>query len=166
MPTSDLFAAHHCAWLMIANTTIWYGVSPKWQYSAFYYDNNTIESFCFKQANYITIKMGDIDEVESKNVSIGTNSSGKNHKKYRRDKPWDSADIDHWKIDEWKDEDSEKTQPFLEESSFATLFPKYREKYLREVWPIVTKALEVSHKTKAFQPQIYSIILLSFLFAL
>ncbi|KAJ6627368.1 ribosomal RNA assembly protein mis3 [Mycena sp. CBHHK59/15] len=31
---------------------------------------------------------------------------------------------------------------FLEESSFATLFPKYREKYLREVWSAVTQALD------------------------
>lgn len=66
----------------------------------------------------------------------------KNHKKYRRDKPWDTDDIDHWKVEEFKDEDISNS--LLEESSFATLFPKYREKYLREVWPIVTKALEVS----------------------
>ena len=32
----------------------------------------------------------------------------------------------------------------LEESSFAVLFPKYREKYLREVWPAVTRALKES----------------------
>jgi hypothetical protein len=32
--------------------------------------------------------------------------------------------------------------PFTEESSFATLFPKYREQYLRQNWPAVTKALD------------------------
>ncbi|KAG5191423.1 hypothetical protein JKP88DRAFT_204904, partial [Tribonema minus] len=64
----------------------------------------------------------------------------KNNRKYRRDKPWDNESIDHWAQPEWKDEDM--PGPLLEESSFATLFPKYREKYLREVWPMVTKALE------------------------
>ncbi|CAM9241637.1 unnamed protein product [Ectocarpus fasciculatus] len=67
-------------------------------------------------------------------------TTGKNHKKYRKDKPWDNETIDHWKVEDWNEDDLKG--PLLEESSFATLFPKYREKYLREIWPVVTKALE------------------------
>lgn len=67
----------------------------------------------------------------------------KNHNKYRRDKPWDTLDINHWQIDAWDEEkDSLVGGHLLEESSFATLFPKYRESYLREVWPVVTRALD------------------------
>lgn len=72
-----------------------------------------------------------------------SNSQKKNHKKYRRDKPWDNENIDHWKIDHWNDNDDKLPGGrLLEESSFATLFPKYRENYLRQVWPVVTKSLD------------------------
>ncbi|KAI0662988.1 hypothetical protein C8Q70DRAFT_1050693 [Cubamyces menziesii] len=74
------------------------------------------------------------------------------NKRHRKEKPWDTDDIDHriiilttcaasWKIEPFKPEDN-KAGPFTEESSFATLFPKYREKYLREVWSAVTQALD------------------------
>lgn len=43
------------------------------------------------------------------------------------------------KIPELKKEDN--PDGLIEESSFATLFPKYREKYLREAWPLVQKTL-------------------------
>ncbi|KAK9863254.1 hypothetical protein WJX84_008705 [Apatococcus fuscideae] len=60
--------------------------------------------------------------------------------KHRKDKPWDNESIDHWKIDPFGKTDN--PSGMLEESSFAVLFPKYREQYLREVWPLVTKALK------------------------
>jgi hypothetical protein len=53
---------------------------------------------------------------------------------------WDNENIDHWKIEPFHKGDMQGS--LLEESSFATLFPKYREKYLREVWPLVTKKLK------------------------
>lgn len=62
------------------------------------------------------------------------------HKKYRKDKPWDTDDIDHWKMEEFKVGDM--SSHLLEESSFATLFPKYREKYLQQVWPNVVSCLK------------------------
>ncbi|PYI08206.1 hypothetical protein BO78DRAFT_405953 [Aspergillus sclerotiicarbonarius CBS 121057] len=72
---------------------------------------------------------------------------------YKRDKPWDTDDIDKWKsptetnlqicdqIDPFNADDN-VAGSFAEESSFATLFPKYREVYLKEAWPVVTRALE------------------------
>jgi hypothetical protein len=61
-------------------------------------------------------------------------------KQHKKDKPWDHEGIDHWAIQPFTKEDN--PHGLLEESSFAALFPKYREKYLREVWPAVTRALK------------------------
>ncbi|CAD7702403.1 unnamed protein product [Ostreobium quekettii] len=66
--------------------------------------------------------------------------------KYRKDKPWDHDGIDHWALPKFTQEDN--PTGLLEESSFAVLFPKYREKYLQEVWPIIVRALD-SHGIKA-----------------
>jgi ribosomal RNA assembly protein len=48
---------------------------------------------------------------------------------------------DQFKIDPFTPADN-AGGTFLEESSFATLFPKYRETYLREAWPSITRSLE------------------------
>ncbi|EOD04858.1 hypothetical protein EMIHUDRAFT_439079 [Emiliania huxleyi CCMP1516] len=56
------------------------------------------------------------------------------------DKPWEDDSVDHWKPEAFAQGDM--AGPLLEESSFAVLFPAYREKYLREVWPQVTSALK------------------------
>ncbi|KAJ5758681.1 RRNA assembly protein Mis3 [Penicillium odoratum] len=60
---------------------------------------------------------------------------------YNKEKAWDTDDIDKWKIEEFKAEHN-VAGSFAEESSFMTLFPKYREVYLKEAWPTVTRALE------------------------
>ncbi len=44
-------------------------------------------------------------------------------------------------IDKFTPEDN-AAGTFAEESSFVTLFPKYREVYLREAWPMITRSLE------------------------
>lgn len=64
---------------------------------------------------------------------------------HNKDKPWDTPDIDKWKLEEFKPEDNKSGLPFTEESSFMTLFPKYREEYLKSIWKDVTRALSVHH---------------------
>ncbi|KAF9518481.1 hypothetical protein BS47DRAFT_1289788 [Hydnum rufescens UP504] len=63
------------------------------------------------------------------------------NKRFRKDKPWDTDDIDQWKVEPFQSTDM-VAGPLAEESSFATLFPKYRERYLREVWGAVTRGLD------------------------
>ncbi len=43
---------------------------------------------------------------------------------HRKEKPWDHDGIDHWAVQPFSKEDN--PHGLLEESSFATLFPKYR----------------------------------------
>lgn len=60
--------------------------------------------------------------------------------KHDKDKPWDDPSIDHWKVDKF--EPSWNEPGMLEVSSFSTLFPQYREKYLQECWSIVKGSLK------------------------
>ncbi|KAJ4983038.1 ribosomal RNA assembly protein KRR1 [Stagonosporopsis vannaccii] len=60
---------------------------------------------------------------------------------HNAEKPWDTDDIDKWKIEPFKPEDN-TAGPFTEESSFSTLFPKYREQYLKGSWKFIESALK------------------------
>ncbi|ONM38778.1 RNA-binding KH domain-containing protein [Zea mays] len=71
-------------------------------------------------------------------------AEGKNWRrkgKHDKPKPWDEdPNIDRWKIDKFDPAWNEGGM--LEVSSFSTLFPQYREKYLQEAWPVVKGALK------------------------
>ncbi|GAV63080.1 hypothetical protein CFOL_v3_06602 [Cephalotus follicularis] len=61
--------------------------------------------------------------------------------KHDKPKPWDEdPNIDHWKVDKF--DPSWNEHGMLDVSSFSTLFPQYREKYLQEAWPMVKSALK------------------------
>lgn len=68
-----------------------------------------------------------------------TTNTRKRKGKHDKPKPWDDESIDHWKVDKF--DPSWNETGMLEVSSFSTLFPKYREKYLQECWPLVRRAL-------------------------
>ena len=90
-----------------------------------------------------------MEQKNKKNQNLesnNTNSNSENNpipksKRFRKDKPWDNdPTIDKFKIPEFHKGDMKS--PLLEESSFAVLFPQYREKYIKEVFPHIRKALK------------------------
>lgn len=61
----------------------------------------------------------------------------------KEDAPKTTGPVDNaWSLEipSFKPEDNPNR--LLQESSFATLFPKYREQYLKEHWPLIQKALD------------------------
>ncbi|XP_062206675.1 KRR1 small subunit processome component homolog [Phragmites australis] len=78
------------------------------------------------------------------NAAAAVEAEGKEWRrkgKHDKPKPWDEdPTIDHWKIEKFDPAWNESGM--LEVSSFSTLFPQYREKYLQEAWPIVKGALK------------------------
>ncbi|KAK0603920.1 hypothetical protein LWI29_010115 [Acer saccharum] len=82
--------------------------------------------------------------MEEENMEKAMN---KKHKgKHDKPKPWDDdPNIDRWKIEKF--DPSWNEGGMLEVSSFSTLFPQYREKYLQEAWPMVKAALKDSGVT-------------------
>ncbi|KAL8162126.1 hypothetical protein V2J09_013615 [Rumex salicifolius] len=79
-------------------------------------------------------------EMENDNGDIEPQMKTRHKGKHDKPKPWDDASIDHWKVEKF--DPSWNDGGMLEVSSFSTLFPQYREKYLQEVWPIVKGALK------------------------
>ncbi|KAL0874712.1 hypothetical protein Bca101_024417 [Brassica carinata] len=61
--------------------------------------------------------------------------------KHNKPKPWDDdPNIDHWTIEKF--DPAWNPTGMLEVSSFSTLFPRYREKYLQDSWPRIESALK------------------------
>ncbi|KAL0389827.1 UNVERIFIED_CONTAM: KRR1 small subunit processome component [Sesamum calycinum] len=85
--------------------------------------------------------MADAEETDNRIDGETEEKPRTRHKgKHDKDKPWDDPSIDHWKIEKF--DPSWNESGMLEVSSFSTLFPQYREKYLQECWPIVKGALK------------------------
>ncbi|KAK7300347.1 hypothetical protein RJT34_11190 [Clitoria ternatea] len=78
---------------------------------------------------------------EADAMNEAENPKEKRKGKHDKPKPWDEdPNIDHWKVEKF--DPSWNEGGMLEVSTFSTLFPQYREKYLQEAWPVVKSALK------------------------
>nr|XP_028601613.1 KRR1 small subunit processome component homolog isoform X2 [Podarcis muralis] len=82
-----------------------------------------------------------------KEAESGEGAAGGRTPKAKKTSKVDDSELltvpDGWKEPAFAREDNPRG--LLEESSFATLFPKYREAYLKECWPLVQKTLTEHH---------------------
>ena len=88
-----------------------------------------------------------MEDNSTKNNNNNNNNNNDNtqtlpkNKRFRKDKPWDNdPNLDKFKIEKFSKGDMKNS--LLEESSFAVLFPQYREKYIKEIFPHIKKSLK------------------------
>ena len=82
-----------------------------------------------------------MEDNSSKNNNNNNNNTIPKNKRFRKDKPWDNdPNLDKFKIEKFSKGDMKNS--LLEESSFAVLFPQYREKYIKEIFPHIKKSLK------------------------
>ena len=88
----------------------------------------------------MTEKIDMTDTPKEKEVFM-IDETGRKKDKYNKPKPWDNdPNLDKWAVEEFKPEYNKNGM--IEESSFSVLFPQYREKYIKEIWPLVKKSLK------------------------
>ncbi|WCJ37011.1 KRR1 small subunit processome component [Euphorbia peplus] len=79
--------------------------------------------------------------MEAENGGMEVARKPRHKGKHDKPKPWDDdPNIDRWKIEKF--DPSWNEGGMLEVTTFSTLFPQYREKYLQDVWPLVRSALK------------------------
>lgn len=83
--------------------------------------------------------MAEVEELQQSEQHLENKVSKKG--KHRKPKPWDDdPNIDRWTIEKF--DPAWNPTGMLEVSTFSTLFPQYREKYLQDSWPRVESALK------------------------
>ncbi|KAJ0266124.1 KRR1 small subunit processome component [Hirschfeldia incana] len=81
------------------------------------------------------------EELEHENENQNPEKKPRYKGKHDKEKPWDDdPTIDRWKVEKF--DPAWNPTGMLEVSTFSTLFPQYREKYLQDSWPTIESALK------------------------
>ncbi|KAF3535570.1 hypothetical protein F2Q69_00018572 [Brassica cretica] len=85
--------------------------------------------------------MAEVEEEKLNHENQNLDKKPRHKGKHDKPKPWDDdPNIDRWTIEKF--DPAWNPTGMLEVSTFSTLFPQYREKYLQDSWPRIESALK------------------------